>query len=349
MVIPEIDSTKSSPGLSLEPEPLLPDLRERSDRTIMNLAHKAAMVVDAFPDRIPNARELADMTRAFGPDLVTVSLTKILAQVSPNKYFLDRVDRIYRDLRLDGRVRDERDLLSALVPQADRAELCVIESVDDLTPGAKWGGHVETWRSWARKVGLTTDVIQTDRRNSLLANAEVIRRELALQPHDRRIIATVGRGGAEFRLLLEQLLKTSPHELEGIQMWINVAGLIRGGSGVSSRSRRWWRRKAHHLSHSNPRLRAEPELQGLPFVCVSMVGFPALAEVPVGLKVSYLEMSSSSPNDGLATFHESIIRPGYIVPVPGMSHAAESARLGPWFQAVLASFDFDRKPTPTNV
>ena len=330
-------------------EPSLPNLRESSDRTVVNLAHKSALIVEAFPDRIPNARELADMTRAFGPDLVTMSLTKILAQVSPNKYFLDRVDRIYRDLRLDGRVRDENDKTAALVPQTDRAELCVIESVDDLTPGAKWGGHVETWRSWARSVGLTTDVIQTESKNSLLANADVIRRELALQPHDRRIIATVGRGGAEFRLLLEQLLKTAPHELEGIQMWINVAGLIRGGSGVAGRHRRWWRRKTHALSHTNPRLRAEPELHGLPFVCVSMVGFPALVEVPVGLKGSFAEMAKSSPNDGLATFHESIIRPGYVVPVPGMSHAAESARLKPWFQAVLASFDFDRKPTPTNV
>lgn len=348
--------------------PTLPSFTEAGDRNLLNLAHKSAMIVDAFPDRIPNARELEDMTRAFGTELVSMSLVKILANVSPNKFFLERVDRVYRDLRLQaGRASDSVDLTSishALVKQDERAELCVIESVDPLTPGAKWGGHVETWRAWGRKVGLTTDVIQTNRKNSLIANAEVIRRELAAQPHDRRIIATVGQGSAEFRLLLEQLLKTAPHELDGIQMWINVSGLVRGSTGISNMQRGWWARQttalscwmkgwpstiAHQLSQTNPRLRVEPELHGLPFVCVSIVGFPGVADVPAGLKSSFLNMSRTAPNDGLSYFHEAILRPGYVVPVPGMSYKAESERLGPWFQAVLTAFAFDRKPTPTDV
>lgn len=343
-------------GSALEPEsnsnePQLPRFEDASDRTALNLAHKAGMIVEAFPDRIPNARELEDMTRAFGLDLVTMALVKIIAGVSPNKYFFERVDRVYRDIQLGL-------FEPAPMKQEDRAELCIIESVDPLVSGANWGGHVEQWRSWGRKAGLTTDVIQTSKKNSLLANAEIIRRELALQPHDRRIIATVGQGGAEFRLLLEQLLKTAPHELHGIQMWVNVAGLVRGGSGVRLKRQGWWDRKAleisslmrgwpasisRQLSNTNPRLAPEPSLQGLPFVCVSMVGLPTVGDVPTGLKGSYLKMASRGPNDGLATFHESLLRPGYIVPVPGMSHRAEPQRLGPWFQAVLAAFAFDRE------
>ena len=344
-------------------EPTLPTFTDPSDRTLVNLAHKSAMIVDAFPDRIPNARELEDMTRAFGLELVSVALLKILSSVSPNKFFLERVDRIYRDLRLDGRSRADRDQAiresHARVPVEERAELCVIESTDPLTPGAKWGEHVEEWRSWGRRAGLTTDVIQTLKSNSLIANAEVIRRELASQPHDRRIIATIGQGSAEFRLLLEQLLKTAPHELEGIQMWINVSGLVRGGTGIAKRRAGWWNRKmvslscfvrgwsssiAKQLSSQNPRLRAEPELQGLPFVCVSMVGFPNVVQVPAGMKGAFMDLAKTGPNDGLAYFHESIIRPGYVVPIPGMSHKSESERLGPWFQAVLTAFAFDRKP-----
>ena len=102
---------------------------------------------------------------------------------------------------------------------------------------------------------------------------------------------------------------------------------------------------AHQLSHLNPRLRLEPELQGLPFVCVSMVGFPTIGDVPGALKMSFLEMNRVAPNDGLAYFHESILRPGYVVPVPGMSHRAEPEKLGPWFQAVLTAFAFDREAT----
>ena len=360
---------------------VLPTFNEAGDRNVMNLAHKSAMIVDAFPDRIPNARELEDMTRAFGIDLVTMALTKILAGVCPIKYCLDRVDRVYRDVQIALRSEAVAGVSPSFdktpppsntsgnyvngkfVPKDERAELCIIESVDPLTPGAKWGAHVELWRSWGRRAGLTTDVIQTVKGNSLLANADIIRRELALQPHDRRIIATVGQGGAEFRLLLEQLLKTAPHELAGIQMWVNVAGLIRGGSGVHARRSNFWDRKMleistrlrgwpgsmpHQLSHLNPRLRNEPELHGLPFVCVSMVGFPTVGDVPAGLKGSYLEMASRGPNDGLATFHEAILRPGYVVPVPGMSHRAEPERLGPWFQAVLSAFAYDRSSVKTD-
>ncbi|CAN5617632.1 hypothetical protein BH10BDE1_BH10BDE1_08940 [soil metagenome] len=363
----EVPATAPAAG----PAPILPTFSEASDRTTVNLAHKSAMIIDAFPDRIPNARELEDMTRAFGVELVSMALGKILASVSPNRFFLERVDRVYRNIRLT--VGRERGSKAAQVnvqatptldrrglPLDERAELCIIESVDPLTPNATWGGHVDTWRSWGRKAGLTTDVIQTEKKNSLLANAEIIRRELSLQPHDRRIIATVGQGSAEFRLLLEQLLKTAPEELHGIQMWINVSGLIRGGSGVNRTRRSWWSRKmmglnhamrgwpssmAHQLSHTNPRLRLEPELHGLPFVCVSMVGFPTIGDVPGAMKMSFLEMNRVAPNDGLAYFHESILRPGYIVPVPGMSHRSEPDKLGPWFQAVLTAFAFDRDAT----
>ncbi len=343
--------------------PVLPTFSEASDLTLVNLTHKSAMIVDAFPDRIPNARELKDMTRAFGLELVSVSLAKILSTVSPNKFFLERVDRHYRDIRLDSRGVSQRMVTHANVPQDERAELCVIESVSPLTPGAKWGAHVEEWRSWGRRAGLTTDVIQTNKNNSLIANAEVIRKELANQPHDRRIIATIGQGSAEFRLLLEQLLKTAPHELEGIQMWINVSGLVRGGSGIANRRSSWWTRKTmaltcalrgwpasigRQLSSLNPRLRVEPELRGLPFVCVSMVGFPSVTQVPAGLKGEFIELARTGPNDGVAHFHESIIRPGYVVPIPGMSHRSESERLGPWFQAVLTAFAFDRKPVPAD-
>lgn len=328
-------------------------LGDASERTPVNLAHKAALIVDAFPDRIPNVRELEDMTRAFGFDLVSMALLKILSGLSPNRYFMERVDRSYRDLQLSRG-------LDTLKPAAERAELCIVQSVG---PGASWGAHVETWRAWGRKCGVTTEVIQTDKRSGLLANAERIRKELLSQPHDRRIIATLGQGSAEFRLLLEQLLKTAPHELHGLKMWMNVAGLVHGASGFSHLRKSFGGRKLSELQHwaqgrpssigrqleaLNPRLRCPLDLRGLPFVCVSMVGFPSVVDVPVGMKGSFLQLAEKGPNDGFATFHETVLQPGYVVPVPGMSHRAEPDRLGPWFQAVLRAFEGDVTSRPNH-
>lgn len=336
-------------------EPVLPKVESASDRHSMSLAYKAYSIVEAFPDRIPNARELEEMTRAFGIEIVTMALSRILAQVTPNKYFVEQVESLMRQSGAwaDGRVRysDDMDWRKGAQEQTDlRFELCIIESVDPLTMGLKWADHVGHWQKWARRAGLTTDVIRTRKSNSLMANAELIRKELASQPHDRRIIATLGQGGAEFRLLLEQILRTSPEELDGVRAWINVSGLIRGASGAGLRRRRWWGRRtdefdnlirgwpssmSRQLSPQNMRLKQEVDLVGLPMVCVSMVGMPTVQDVPLGMKRQFLKLTEGGPNDGLAYFHESIIRPGYIVPVPGMSHKSEASKLAPWFIATL--------------
>jgi hypothetical protein len=150
-------------------------------------------------------------------------------------------------------------------------------------------------------------------------------------PHDNRVIvATVGQGGAEFRILVEKLLKSAPHELHGIQMWLNVAGLVRGASGPQApnkidkkingfgyRLRGWPSDIAGYLSSANARLAIEPDFSGLTFVCVSMVGLPNILSAPVGIKGAFQSLGINGPNDGVAMFHESIVRPGYVVPVSG--------------------------------
>lgn len=332
-----------------ELDPVMPTpLIEASDVQVLNLAHKATRIIEAFPDRYPNPRELEEMTRVFGLDLVSVALVRILSQVSPNRFFLERVDQAFRNMKAKEFVAPETGL-GKMTP-----ELCVIESHDPFAPSTAWGKHVNQWRTWARQCGYTTEVIRTKPSQHPLENAELIRKQLAELPHDNRVIATLGQGGAEFRILVEKLLKVAPHELHGIQMWLNVAGLIRGASGPQAyspldkkingfiyRLRGWPSDIASYLSNSHARLMPEPEFSGLSFVCVSMVGLPNVATAPPGLKGSFQKLGVSGPNDGVALFHESIVRPGYIVPVSGMSHRAESERLGPWLKAVLLAFQED--------
>lgn len=324
-------------------------LEDRTDRQLLNLAHKATQIIEAFPDRTPNARELEEMTRVFGLDLVTVALIKILSQISPNRFFLERVDRAIRELKLSGPSPAKPDLGGAIGP--DAPEFCVIESQDPFATGSQWGAHVDEWRSWARSCGFTTEVIRTERGLHPLENAALIREQLAKNPHEHRVIASIGQGSAEFRLLVEQLLKSARHELHGIRMWINVCGLIRGASfpeipnlvdrkinAFGYRLRGWPLGIGEFLSHAYPRLRAEPEFSNLAMVAVSLVGLPNLETAPGGLKSSFASLATRGPNDGVVMFQDSIIKPGYIVPVSGMSHRAEPEKLGPWLKAVLLGY-----------
>lgn len=346
----EITPDRSKPAAAASAlDPAMPTpLSEASDIQVLNLAHKATQIIEAFPDRHPNPRELEEITRVFGLDLATVALVKILSQISPNRFFLERVDQAYRDLKSKD-YTVQRTELGKLTP-----ELCVIESHDPFAPGSAWGKHVEQWRAWARECGYTTEVIRTKPGNHPLENADLIRKQLSEMPHDNRIVATLGQGGAEFRILVEKLLKSAPHELHGIQMWLNVAGLVRGASGPQApnkidkkingfgyRLRGWPSDIAGYLSSANARLAIEPDFSGLTFVCVSMVGLPNILSAPVGIKGAFQSLGINGPNDGVAMFHESIVRPGYIVPVSGMSHRAESERLGPWLKSVLLAFQED--------
>ncbi len=340
----------------LESELAKVQVQDVSDRELVSLAYRSETIVAAFPDRIPNQREVEEMSAAFGPELVQMALLRILGQISPNRYFYEQVEATLRDspdLRPSSMLwlsQREPPVLSAR-DLTHRYELCIVASVDPASPGAEWGAHVREWQHWARLSGMTTDVILTKKSQSLLSNADVIRKFLAGNPHERRIVATVGQGGTEMRLLVDQLMRTqSLDEFEGVRAWLNVSGIIHGASGLSLMRESKWNQKADavrqffrgwpasisaQLSAESARLRQELDWQNLPFVCVSLVGFPSVSDVAVGHKGQFMRLERRSPNDGVCLFHEAIVKPGYIIPVPHMSHRAESMRLAPWFMATV--------------
>lgn len=329
---------------------------ESSDRELVSLAYRSEAIVEAFSDRWPTARELEEMSKTFGPELVQVALARILSRVTPNRYFYEQVESVLRDspdLRPSSILWINKREPPVLSPKelTNRYELCIVSSVDPFQKGRQWGSHVGEWQHWARLSGMTTSVIETRKSQSLLSNAETIRRFLIENPHERRILATMGQGSTEFRLLLDQLSKLGTlSELEGLRAWVNVCGIVNGATGLNETLKSPWERRSNqlvqfmrgwpsqitqHLSASNPRLRLAPDWRGLNLVAVSLVGLPTVGDVAMGLKGRYLSLAKKSPNDGVCTFHDSIVRPGYVIPVPHLSHSAESMRLAPWMMATL--------------
>lgn len=331
-------------------------LETESDRQVLNLAHKASQIISAFTDRLPNARELEEMTRVFGLDLVTFSLIKILSMVSPNCFFVERVDQAVRNLKQKKKQAEDAYSLKNLGP--DRPELCVIASVDPFAK-RKWAAHVGAWRAWGRALGFTTEVISTKKGLHPLQNANLIRQWLKDHPHEHRVIATLGQGGAEFRILLEQLLKVSRHELYGIKMWMNVSGVISGTpilrnlnrfdreiERVTAKLRGWSSDISDYLDDQNPRIATRPDFSNLPFITVSLSGLLQMGTAPGGLGNYFFQLMKNGPNDGVVSFHNSIVSPGYVIPISGMSHYTEDRILEPWFRAVLMAHLDDLQISP---
>ena len=367
---PKTNSNVPSDGVDEQVERMRIDEKsDASDRELVSLVYKSESIVQAFADRWPGRRELEEMSRSFGPELVRVALARILAQVTPNRYFYEQVEAILRDspdLRPSSILWLNRREPPVLSPKdlVNRYELCIVSSVAPSQLGRDWGSHVNDWKHWARLSGMTTSVIETRKSQSLLSNSEIIRRFLRENPHDRRIIATLGQGSTEFRMLIDQLAKLDPiaklgpmkdrQEFDGIRAWVNVSGVIHGATGLSQGQspkwaqqldraatsfkdfmRGWPSQMSSQLSAGNIRLRQATDWRELPFVCVSLFGFPNVGDVPLGQKGRFLNLAKLGPNDGACLFHDSIVKPGYVIPVPHMSHSAESMRLAPWMMATL--------------
>jgi hypothetical protein len=67
----------------------------------------------------------------------------------------------------------------------------------------------------------------------------------------------------------------------------------------------------------------------------SLFGIPYLTQVPIELRASYLRLSNIGPNDGVLLSADGIVHPGLAVPVPGLTHRAESVILEPMLKRLM--------------
>lgn len=326
--------------LATEVESLRP--KSKADLTEMALAHKAGLLTEAFRGRLPTSSELRNLTEELGVELATAVYLRTLSDSNIHGPFARRV----RSFDFAG-----WDQLSV---RAAKVEVVVVAS-NLFQSGRKWADHVEDWRMWARDLGFTTDVIETDPRRSIAANARVIFEHLARSPNRKRVIVTYGQGGAEFRYLLHRRINRTveeplPEELAEVRAWINVCGAFAGASTSryfqENRVRRLLARLRMKVAGRNPIVLAEssslfplwrrplPVPPGMSIT--SIVGVPYRPQVPVSMSLLYEELAKTTPNDGVVTVVEAAAHPGWIIPVQGMSHRADNSRLEPVFKRVLA-------------
>lgn len=327
--------------------------------TEVGIQARALPLAEAFQDRLPLARELRDIQDHFGVEVAQCAFALILEK-------LPRYSSLIRRIRS----KDLRDLASE--PSRTLASKFEVTIVASQLPGTgrKWGDHVDAWREWARSLGFKTDEIRTRPENDLWQNAEVISSHLLSNPHPNRILITYGQGALELRSLLTRRLGarvagpalapgTAAGELDSIKLWINVAGAYSGASIVEYWKRSLFSRilmRFNLANESRPsrlanqidsRLTAFKNAPTFPsqMTVMNLVAMPLRHQVPLSLAGSYAFLSERSPTDGMVDLYSSIASPGFIVPVQGMSHLAESIRLEPMLKRALAVFLEDQAET----
>lgn len=329
-------------------------------------------LVSAFLDRWPTAKELKEVSDQFGVDAASLMVEEIARRIAPNGLFLSEIAR-QMPLAFRGQAKairvEERE---AARHSHAGTEICFVESNDSVAvAGSEWGGHVETWRSWVRENGFTTDRIATRHDATVFENAQAIRDHLLESHHSNRILISVGRGSVEVLAALSDLYRGRLSSSErmvplGVRAWVNVAGPVLslkeerrsdrtladralGKLGQSFRLGRMqfnlpFGARASLLSSARVDLTdAEFARLGNQLTLTSIVGLANLATVPLGTKRKWLDLAEKlGPNDGLYSPLECMAPGGFVVPVAGLSHAAILAgdhSLKPWLLGVLASLE----------
>ncbi len=330
----------------------LPRIESEAELTEIGLVRKVQPIVEGFPDRLPRTDEIADLNAHFGPVLTAVALEQICRRVHPHAAFREAVEAAGREAA-QGR--------TPALPAERRPEVLIVESSDPFWPGRKWGQHVEPWRSWVRKSGCTTDFVRTSATGGVQTNADTLIRELKRQTRSPLILLSQGQGSLEVRWALEHLAATAPEALAGIGAWISVGGGARGLSMAAWRSRSWWRlaqaemalslkgrppQLLRSLSITHPRVmrafgppfrHSGSGFKGGSILCVSVVGLALPSDVPQSMWSEFQAFSRwIGPNDGVASFQDQVLGTGYVLPIMGLTAAAEPARLGPWLAGICS-------------
>jgi len=303
-----------------------------ADLTESGLKLRAKPFVDVFKRQIPLRKEIADIQEHFGVELAQEVFCSAVESADTFGEFI----RLIRTFRFENTPRTRE--------AAQASEILVVPSVLPQA-GRPWGAHVDSWRAWARQLGFTTDDVVTDPKASLAENASIIAHHLKTQPHPNRILVTYSQGGAETRALV-RWARDVDAGFSKLKYWINICGAIGGASSSEYltstmmrrlRSRMLLRgRYKNTFAETSPRfgLYSEPVQVEGPRV-INVVGVPFRSQIPQGMNSLYYQLARRQPNDGIISLFDSIMQPGFIVPIRGMSHRAEDHLLRPIFQRIL--------------
>ncbi len=294
----------------------------------MQLAYDADRIVAGLRGRLIQSEELSQLTRELGLEMASMVLYRSILKSPMHGSFFHRVNQAKIN-------RDKKNI-----------EIVVVASTSP-GGGLSWGQHIDFIRQLARAQGFSTETIDTDPRATLSDNARMIQKELQTNKAENIVLVTLGRGSAEFRLLLQRRWQT-PEEFSKVKAWLNIAGTVQGSRThdllldrpllKALEQAKYWLKSTSFTAFmeeasSNPiwreRLIMPPQM-----LIVSLIG---IALFPKNLLANFTQLGEIGPNDGYSLCRDGICQPGLIYPIWGMSHQAEPVRLQPVLERMLST------------
>lgn len=302
-------------------------------QTDAELAFQSKDILQFLRGRLPSWQELKALQDEKGYDLALTVLYRAVLQSQPHSAFIRHVQGTkpgFHDLK-QGKSPVEVLIVPSVMPDSNQ----------------KWGAHCDWIRSLAREMGFSTDVVETSRKESIAGNARLIGNHLKNCESNNILLVTTGRGTTEMRFLLQK--RKNADELRKVRGWLNINGCANGSRAieqtVSSKLTQiqkqiiaWVRREKFaarlELRPDSPlfseQLRAHERM-----MIVSVFGLLYSDQIPLGGAERFSRLKSEGLTDGFLLAKEAILRPGLLIPVPGLRHELDEANLQALLQRVL--------------
>lgn len=301
--------------------------------TDAELTFHAQEILKFLRGRLPSWQEVAELREEKGYDLSLTVLYRAILQSQPHSAFIRHVQSVRPGFH---------DFKKGKSP----VEVLIVPSV---MPGSKqkWGAHCDWVRRVAREMGFSTDIVATIPEESVTGNARIIGEHLKSSNASKILMITTGRGTAEMRFLLQR--KRDASELRKVRGWLNINGCANGSrlieQGFESKAKSFMAQVRSKLSgeklasklelfSSSPlwadQLRVHERL-----MIVSVFGLLYSDQAPIGALEPFSRAMKMGPTDGFLLAKESMLRPGLLVPVPGLRHELDEFNLQALLQRLL--------------
>lgn len=292
------------------------------DRRFVRFANKTGPA-------IPNADELARLSRRTSPDTAALVLAQRLLEQPENQSWMERLKAEMLALE-----RDTQEQRRSYLSQSPYRILFVPGWLHRSKPWT--GADFASTRRYLASLGVDSVLIETGENDTVEHNALYVAQQLRAWGQTGRplIVVSGSKGGPETAEAVGALM--TPEETRPIKAWVNICGALRGspiaddyvkGTGtLVSRTifaLNGWGGLEGMQSLSYALSRARADRQRLPehLFVVSYFGIPLSGEIRVfNHQFTYQRLRQYGPNDGLVLLADEIAPKGPVLPEVGRAH-----------------------------
>jgi len=318
---------------------------------------KRSLFLSAVGDKVQLMRQADEIARNFHGQLPgSARLQSIALQYDVNIATLVLEQCLRRDPAHGCFIRQVEEAMTTTTIIQDAPLLVIVPGLY-YKEHPELGGDAGIISNIAKKFGLTSEIVPTKSLGSINENSEILHQFLR-ENHSRPYwLASISRGGAEFKWLLYKY--PNADYLDRLQGWVSVNGIVKGTrvfdkvreSGLSrtlfhllAKLNRIDSRLVDELHHSRTQWAETVLPERIQYI--NIISLPMSWDITGPVQSRYRQLAHHGPNDGAVILGDYLTEPGLIYPMAGADHLMRKSNLSAVFYKLINHLLVDSPHSP---